>query len=246
MNRFVFVRRSSLYLLPIIIVIPSLLFWLVMELYDSTSVNPAPFFSSFKILCSFGFMMSIVGMLLENSSMCPIDVYVRRADHVEFKNFVLVSFVKAAITLVGVVFFLSGLFLIPETPEGQKDFGYYLSLIVGGLFMIGLLSQLIIGVKNLYWNRGDFIHLSVNTVKWYDNDVKVIKEFRIGEIRFFTKKFEDTDKSSSLEEIHLHLLNGSIESISLKTMSLIPQGETIISELKEVIAEGESDSKLVN
>ena len=244
MNRFVFVRRSSLYVLPIIIVLPGLLFWLVMELYDSASVDPAPFFSSFKILCSFGFMMSIVGMMLENSSICPIDVYARRADHVEFKNFVLVSFVKAAITLVGVIFFLAGLFLTPDTPVGQKDFGYYLSVIVGGFFMIGLLSQLIIGVKNLYWNRGDFIHLSAIKVKWYDNDVKVIKEFPIGDIRFFTKKFEDTDKSPSLEEIHLHLLNGAIERISLKTMSLIPQGHVIISELKKVIAEGKGDAKL--
>ena len=243
MNRFVFVRKSSLLLLPAIIVFLGLGFWLLMELYDSASVNPTPFFSPYKILCSFGFMMSIIGIMLENSSICPIDVYAINADYIEFKNFVIVSFVKAAITLAGVILFLAGLYLSPDTPVGQKDFGYYLSEIVGGFFMLGLLGQLIISVKNLYWNKGVFIHVSANTIKWYDNDVKVIKEFPIGDIRFFTRKFEDTDKSPSLEEIHIHLLNGAMESISLKTMSMIPQADMIISELKKVITEGEGNSK---
>jgi hypothetical protein len=172
-----------------------------------------------------------------------LDVYLKESDHVQFKNFVLVSFAKASITLVGVVCFLTGMYLEPETPYEEKNVGYYFRIIVVGLFGLGLLSQIVTSIRNLYWNKGDFIQLSANTVKWYDNDFKVLKEFRIEDIRFFTKKLEGTDKSPSLEEIHLHLLNGAIENISLKTMSLIPQGEIIISEFKKVITEGESASK---
>jgi hypothetical protein len=221
-----------------------LLFLVGMELYEPESLSSTPWLSDFKILISFGFAMSVVGMFLENSSVFPIDVYFRGSDHVEFRNFVPVSLAKAAITLVGVIFFGAGLYLEPETPSEEKNVGYYISFIIGGLFGLGLLRQIIVAMRNLYWNRGDFIHLSANTIKWYDNEVKVLKEFRVRDIRFFTKKFEGSDKSPSLAEIHLHPLNGTTESISLKTMSLIPQGEIIISELKKVIAEGQNDTKI--
>jgi hypothetical protein len=244
MNRFVFVDRSSVYVLPVTIASLGIFFLALMELYDSASMNPTPLLSLYKVLFSFGFIMSIFGVFLEQTTIVPIDLYLRGTDYVEFKNFTLVSLIKGLITLVGVIFSLGGLYLEPETPLEQKDGGYYISLVFGGLIGLGLLGQIVIVVRNLYWNRGDFIHVSAITVKWYDNDVKVIKEFPIGDIRFFTKKYEDTDKSPSLEEIHLHLLNGAIERISLKTMSLIPQGDLIISELKKVIAEGKGDAKL--
>jgi hypothetical protein len=246
MNRFVFVSKSSVYLLPTLIGLSGLMFLLVMELYDSASANPTPLFSVSKVLISFGVVMSMFGLLLENSTICPIDVYFRGSDHVEFKNFVLVSFAKSSITILGVIGFLTGFYLEPDTPYEEKNVGYYFSVIFGGLIGLGLLSQMIIAIRNLFWNRGDYIRLSANTVKWYDNDVKVLKELQIADIIFFIKKFEVMEKSPSLEEIHLHLTNDKVEIISLKTMSLIPQGEIITSELKKVIAEGEGDSKLVN
>jgi len=43
--------------------------------------------------------------------------------------------------------------------------------------------------------------------------------------------------------IQLHLLDGVIEIVSFKNMSLIPQGEIIVLELKKVIPEGEVNSK---
>jgi hypothetical protein len=223
-----------------------LIFLLVTEWRDAGSVNPAPLFSLSKVLISFGLVMSITGLLLENSSICPIDVYLRGAHYVEFKNFSLVSFAKASIILVGIICFLIGLNLAPVAPSEEKNVLYYFYIFVVGFFGLALLSQMIISIRNLYWNRGDFIHLSANIVKWYDNDVKMLHELQLADIVFFTKKFEDTDKSPSLEEIHLHLKNDKVEIISLKTMSLIPQGEIIISEFKKLIAEGKNDPKLVN
>jgi hypothetical protein len=233
-NRLAFIDKKSMYYLPLFILFMGSVLLLLAELYDYASVNPTPLFAAFKVLFSYGFAMTIAGMFLENSSFMPIDVYSKGPNYVLFKNHSLVSLAKMTLLLLGIVCSYFGLQLEPETVNEQKDGGYYLSLILGGLITLSILAQSIISIRNLLMNRGDFIYLSAQCIRWYDNDFQCTKELAVSEVSSYSTKYEDTDKSPSLEEIHLHLLNGKVEVISLKLMSLIPHEKIIQEELKKL------------
>jgi hypothetical protein len=229
-----FVDKSSLYSLPIVLFILILL-QLFMIKYSSISYSAGSMFAFYKVILVLGFNISLIGLVSESSSSLPIDLYLEGEDSILFKHHWMVSVFKIFMIIIGLSCIIIGSYLTPESEPKDKTWVYYLLIGIGSIFSIGMVVQFFITIKNLVSNRKDFIKITATQLSWYDNDQGIVKEILLSDVDNYSKKFEDTDESPELEEIHIHKKDNECEIISLKQMSLIPHQKIIIIELEKSI-----------
>lgn len=235
------IDKDSLWGLPLVFFI---LFFVFLFLINySASAGPSAtqvaqntsFFALYKILLSAGIPLILMGLILSSSSVLPIDIYLKNDSSYLFTNHWLTVSCKIILIVIGMILWLLSSLFEPES-KISYSFWDYVIVVIGLLFIAGIVLQIIISIKSLIQNKEDYILIEKERLEWFDNKNESIKEFKFGEIKSYSKILEETDKSPELTGI---LFNSGLEDefkIEFESMSLIPQSKFIYDLISKKIA----------
>lgn len=236
------IDKSSLWGLPVIY---SILFFLFIFLinYSTSSVGPAaaavaqntPFFHVYKVLLSAGIPLTLIGLILNSSSVLPIDLYSKNNSSYLFKNHLQTIVFKIMIIVVGLIlWFLSSIF----EPESKTPYTFsdYVLIFIGLVFILGILSQITLSIKSLIQNKKDYIFIDDDRIEWFDDKNQSAHDIKISEIKTCEKLLEKTEKSPEIIGLSFTTIMGNELKIDFESMSLIPQGKFIFDLISQKIS----------
>jgi hypothetical protein len=236
------IDKSSVWGLPVIY---SILFFLFIFLinYSPSSAGPAaaavaqntPFFHMYKVLLSTGIPLTLLGLILNSSSIFPIDVYSKSNSSYLFKNHWHTIFFKIIIMVIGLILcFLSYIF----EPESKTPFTFsdYVLIFIGLFFIIGILLQILSSIKSLIQNKEDYIFINDDRMEWFDDKNQSVHEIKLSEIKTCEKLLEETEKYPDIIGLSFTTSMGNQLKIDFESMSLIPQSKFIFELISQKIS----------
>ncbi len=235
------IDKASLWGVPLVFFI---LFFVFLFLINySASAGPSAtavaqntsFFALYKVLLSAGVPLILTGLILNSSSVLPIDFYLKSNSSYLFTNHWLTILFKIIIIVVGLILWLLSSISEPES-KIPYSFWDYVLVAIGILFILGIAIQIINSIKNLIQNKEDYILIDEESLKWFDNKNESVNEIKFSEIKSCAKIFEETEKSPEIIGI---LFNSGMENefkIEFESMSLIPQGKFIYDLISKKIS----------
>ena len=237
----ILIERNSYWAILICVTID--FFSVLLSVNYPTSGTPAameiamntPFFSAYKVYLSIGFSLSLAGLIINTSSIIPIDFYFRNKYSFVFSNHWYTIFFKISVLVLGLFFCVLSTFFLEPDNDNPIGFAEYFYIAFGGIFILALVFQMVNSVLKLIRNRKDYVRIDSEKIAWFDDQNKSVLEVKFSEMKSIEKIWENTTKSPEI--IGLQIISNSEEEfkIDFDSMSLLPQGKFISEVISQII-----------